>query len=118
MTKRAAAANQMSEQDLLKQITDWLTLYRYFWYRNNVGAMSKENPDGKYRFIKFGRNGAPDLIVVDEGLFVGIEVKLNGKEQSRVQYQFQCDVERAGGRYIIAHSLEDVLHAFNRKPTV
>jgi hypothetical protein len=55
-----------------------------------------------------GTPGAPDIICVIEGQFVGIEVKdLRGKQNAN-QLDFRRLLEAAGGQYIIARSLEDV----------
>lgn len=101
---------KLSERDIQKQITDWLSLHRIFWYRNNVGAFKK----GKH-YIKFGTKGAPDIIVILDGQYCGIEVKGPKYEQSPDQVEFQGKVEGAGGRYVLARSLEDVQRGLSRE---
>lgn len=65
---------------------------------------------GKERFMRFGAVGSPDIICVIKGQYVGIEVKRPGSKQNPNQLQFQKDLENAGGKYILAYSLDDVLH--------
>ena len=65
---------------------------------------------GKERFMRFGAVGSPDIICVVKGQYVGIEVKAPKGKQNPNQIQFQQDLERAGGRYILAYSLDDVIN--------
>jgi len=96
----------MTESAVQKLITDWLELMRYFHYRNNTGAF-KTQTGGFYRF---GAVGSPDIIVIFKGQYIGIEVKgLKGK-QSDNQKVFQARLEAAGGKYILAYTLEDVIN--------
>ena len=43
------------------------------------------------------------------GKFIGIEVKSNSGKQSDAQKAFEDGLKRAGGTYILARSLEDVM---------
>ena len=98
----------MKESEIQKQILDYLTLKRVFHYRNNSGAMQGEHK-GKKWFMRFGALGSPDIIAVVGGQFIGIEVKAPKGKQSDHQKEFQKNLEAAGGRYILAYSLEDVI---------
>ena len=92
-----------SEHDIQRTILDYLDRKFIFHYRQNTGAFKK----GEH-YVKFGTPGAPDIIAVIKGQYVGIEVKASGGEQSQVQFHFQMHLEAAGGAYILAYSLEDV----------
>lgn len=96
----------LKERDVQSQILEWLQLKGIFCYRNNVGGMKK----GK-SFIKFGVKGAPDIVCILRGQFVGIEVKRPGESQSVDQVAFQNAVVFAGGGYVLATSLKDVMQA-------
>lgn len=98
---------KQSERDIQRTICDWLTLKRIFWYRQNSGAMAGTH-NGKRRFFRFGWPGAPDIIAVIDGRYVGIEVKSTKGCQSQAQFHFQKSLEKAGARYILARSIEDV----------
>lgn len=101
----------MREADLLRLILDWLAVQPdVFAWRNNTGAIVREYR-GQKRFMRFGKVGAPDIIAVAGGMFYGIEVKGPKGEQSREQFYFQKMLESVGGRYILAHSLDDVVAA-------
>ena len=89
-------------------ITDWLTHKRYLWWRNNSGG-SIYMHKGKSRFVRFGKKGSPDVFVLIQGHLFGIEVKSDKGFQSQVQKEFEVEFTRAGGRYILAFKLEDVI---------
>ena len=93
----------MNEHAIQSLILDWLKLHRYFHFRNNSGGFRK----GKH-FVKFGSPGSPDIFVLHKGKFYGIEVKDHAGKQSTEQIEFQYWMEKNGGVYILARSLEDV----------
>lgn len=98
------------ERDVLKACMDWLAAKRVFHWRANTGAMLKPYK-GKQHFIRFGIQGVPDILAVASlnGKFVGIECKAPGKDQSVAQKQFQTNLEAAGGRYLLVHSVEELI---------
>jgi hypothetical protein len=55
-----------------------------------------------------GATGAPDIICVIAGQYVGIEVKAPKGERQNIRKSFKKSLKRAGGKYILAYSLEDV----------
>jgi hypothetical protein len=105
--KKQPSEASISEHEIQRQITDYLTLKGVFWYRNNTGAMKV----GK-SYVRFGVKGAPDLIAVVRGHYFGIEVKKPGKSISEAQAAFCADIRRAGGTYLVATCLEDVISWF------
>jgi hypothetical protein len=58
--------------------------------------------------------GSPDIVCVINGQYVGIECKGTKGKQSDNQKDFQRRLEAAGGRYILARSLDDVVSTFQR----
>ena len=53
--------------------------------------------------------GVPDIIVIHQGQFIGIEVKSATGRQSESQRDFEIELTRKGqGNYFIARSVEDV----------
>jgi hypothetical protein len=104
----------VKESDIQKQILDWLTLKRIFHYRNNSGAFV----DSQKHFYRFGALGSPDIICVIKGQYVGIEVKAPKGKQSEHQKAFQGTLEAAGGRYVLAYSIDDVLRELLGKPFI
>ena len=98
----------MKEKELQTIIMSWLDLHKIFHYRNNSGAMLKE-VNGKKYFMRFGALGSPDIVAVINGQYVGIEVKGDKGKQSDHQKAFQESLEKAGGKYILAYHLNDVV---------
>ena len=98
----------MTEKELQRLIMDYLAVKRIFHYRNNSGVMFSEYK-GKKRMVRFGATGSPDIIVVQNGIYVGIEVKNPTAVQNEAQVAFQQELEKAGGKYILARSLDDVI---------
>lgn len=96
-----------AENDLKKTVLEWLALYKIFHYRQNTGAMKGEHK-GKSWFVRFAAKGSPDIVCVIGGRYVGIELKAPNGKQSEAQKEFQVNLERAGGFYILARRLEDV----------
>src|SRR5450755_2577576 len=94
----------MRESAIQAQIIQYLKLKGIFHYRNNSGGFL----DANKHFYRFGALGSPDIICVVDGQFVGIEVKAPGGKQSDHQISFQKRLEAAGGKYILAYSLEGV----------
>jgi len=96
----------MKEVPIQRAILDYLTLKRIFHYRNNSGGFK----DSNNHFYRFGALGSPDIICVIKGQFIGIEVKAPKGKQSDHQKEFQTNLEAAGGRYLLARSLDDVMN--------
>jgi len=59
--------------------------------------------------MSFGAVGAPDVFVVKDGAIYGLEVKSKIGKQNDNQKVFQEGFEKAGGRYFLVRSLEDVI---------
>ena len=97
----------MLERDIQRQILDYLALRRVFHYRQNSGALKAE----KGGFVRFGTPGAPDIVCVIEGQYVGIEVKNEKGRLSSLQEGFRDSLVAAGGKYLVARCLEDVINA-------
>lgn len=54
--------------------------------------------------------GLSDLVAIKRGRVLFIELKKPGKsKQSDIQMDFQADIERAGGEYILVDCLEDLM---------
>lgn len=102
-------APKSTEKATQAAILEWLAYKHVFHYRNNSGAF-KTDAGGFYRI---GTPGAPDIICVVRGQFIGIEVKDAKGKQNENQVDFQKRLEAAGGVYIVARSLDDVIHDGN-----
>lgn len=102
----------MSETVILKDIL--VALPRDgLWYRRNTGA-ARDARTG--RLVRFGLPGMADIGGIYRGRAVEIEVKTEKGKQSQPQRNWQAAVERAGGIYILARSVNDVMDVLERIP--
>lgn len=88
-------------------ICDYLALKRYFFWRsNNIPVFSND----RYRAMpKYAKNGVPDILLIKDGTFYGLEVKRpQGGVQSSTQREFQEGLEKVGGKYYLVSSIDDV----------
>lgn len=96
-----------TEKNTQKSILEYLTAKRIFHFRQNSGAFKTESGG----FYRMGAVGCPDIICVVGGQFIGIEVKDIKGRLNENQVRFKEDLERAGGIYIVARSIDDILNS-------
>lgn len=53
--------------------------------------------------------GMPDLMLIANGKFVGIEFKSAKGKQREDQVRWEREINQAGGTYILARSLDEVI---------
>ena len=120
-------------------LTNWndnsannLTKSIIFWIKANGGQAERISNQGQYRMgnkIKNpngtirqlpgqwtpgqGTKGTADISATIRGRSVKIEVKYGKDRQSDAQKQYQEDIERAGGVYIIARDMDQFLEWFD-----
>lgn len=99
---------KITEKDTQRAIIDYLSAKRIFNYRQNTGAFRNE----KGGFYTFGAVGSPDIVAVWEGRYIGIEVKGPKGRLSPHQERFKGLLEAAGGYYLVARDLDDVIVFF------
>ena len=102
----------MKESDIQNTICDYLELKGYmFWRQNTIPPTFQKNGQMMFRRMpKHSRNGIPDIIMIVQGRFVGLEVKMPKGKQSASQVEFENDCKAAGGYYYVVRSLEDVIN--------
>lgn len=94
-----------TEKDTQRAILMYLAAKRYFCWRQNSGTFKNERGG----FYWMGTAGAPDIFVVHSGCIYGVEVKdIKGKLNDN-QISFKEKFEAAGGIFITARSLDDVM---------
>lgn len=74
-------------------------------WRNNSGLLYTKRGTP----VRASVPGAPDLIGIRKGRFIGIEVKTEKGRQEASQIRFQSVCEKAGGLYVIARSPEEAV---------
>lgn len=77
------------------------------YWRNNTGAGYVRG-----RWVSWGLRGSTDILCCYRGRMVGIECKASNGEQSEVQKTFQYNLEKAGGVYVIAKTIDNVRQTF------
>lgn len=103
------AIKQQLETNIQSSICEYLQIKRYMFWRSNTGAIFS-GKDHAYRAMpKFSRNGVPDIILIKNGKFIGLEVKRPKGIQSENQKIFEFDCKKAGGEYHIVCSIDDVI---------
>lgn len=99
----------MKETDIQKAICDYLAYKHYFFWRQNTSAILN-HATGKFKSMpKYSLNGIPDIILIKDGQFIGLEVKMPKGVQSEHQKTFEKFCIRAGGKYHLVKSIEDVI---------
>jgi len=96
----------MLEKDIQKQILDYLKIKRIFHYKNSTTGIYQQKTG---HYIPSQSVGSPDIICVVDGRYIGIEVKRPGSKLSPHQEAFRDNLQQAGGFYIVAHNVEDVI---------
>jgi hypothetical protein len=94
----------VKESDAQRAIIDYLSMRRHFCWRNNSGAFKTEHGS----FVRAGIPGSPDIVCCIDGCFIGVEVNGAKGELSDAQREFKSRLEKAGGRYFVARSIDDV----------
>lgn len=93
------------ESAILNACYRWCYARKVFVWRNNTGAYRSEH--GTY--IRYGYPGSADLLgMTPSGRFLAIETKRQDGTLNDNQFRFQADVERNGGLYIVARSVDDL----------
>jgi len=75
-------------------------------------GMAWPNATGGYmaggRLFRYGLKGSSDILACINGRFVGVECKAGRDTVKKHQRAFGDALERAGGVYIVARSVDDV----------
>ena len=98
---------KLSEKDIQRQVLDYLAIKRLFHWRNNTGMIFSEYK-GKKRAFKMGQVGSPDIFIVILGQIIGLEIKSPKGKQSENQIEWQKAFEKAGGKYHLIYSVEEL----------
>ena len=75
--------------------------------RKEIILASVKRAAGHYKCTSI--SGISDIIVIQNGLFIGLEVKTEKGKQRDEQKKFEKDVLKAGGQYHLVRSLNDVI---------
>lgn len=97
------------ETDIQRTICDYLQLKNYFFWRTNTTPIYDPTRKAFRAMPKYALKGVPDIILVLDGVFVGLEVKTRSGRQSEQQKEFEKKLKNSGGKYYVVRSVEDVI---------
>ena len=97
---------KITEQDIQKQIKEFLSLIGWFVVKNNTVGIYVKARD---TYIKNPARGLPDLTAIKNSRVVMIEVKRKGNKQSPDQIEFEKNWVEHGGEYLLVHNLDEVI---------
>lgn len=98
-----------SEREIQKVILDYLQLKGINAWRTNSGIQFSTYKDRSY-ITRLAPRGTPDIIgFLNNGKFLGIEIKKPGGIVSDDQNIFIDKINKAGGLAFVAFSLDDVI---------
>lgn len=97
------------EKDIQLAICDYLALRRYFFWRQNTGGVFDVKAGFHRPMPKYSLNGVPDILLIKDGMFVGLEVKQPKGKQSDNQKEFEKRCKENGGVYYLVTSIDDCI---------
>ena len=99
----------MKEAAILRQIADYLSAQRIFFFRLNTGSLfGGSERRWAFRAHSLGA-GAADILALPAGLPpLWIEVKNQRGRQSQAQKEFERTVREQGHKYVVARSIDDL----------
>jgi hypothetical protein len=103
---------KITEAEVKRAIMDYLSLQeklgKCYYIRNNTAFGQFKRPNGSVGWINQGRRGSPDIVACIKGTFVAIECKSSIGKMSPEQKVCQSQIEKLGGKYILAKGVEDI----------
>ena len=89
---------EQRESEIQSSICDYLAYRKVFFWRQNTAPSVNKSKDGWSfrRMPKHSRRGVPDIIIIEGGQFIGLEVKRLRTYQSPEQKEFERAVLAAG----------------------
>ncbi len=83
----------MTEKELVKEL-------RKYWKREGWYVIRNQQNIGSHK-------GLADFLVIKDGLHIFVEAKGEKGRQSPAQQQFESEIEKAGGEYVVCKSVDD-----------
>lgn len=106
--KKTTLASTEKETDIQRAICDYLALRRHFFWRNNNTPVF-DTQRGAFRALpKYTLKGLPDIELIKDSCWVGLEVKSMKGTQSPEQKEFERRCKENGVEYYVVRSVDDV----------
>jgi len=103
------ASKGKSELEIEKEIMFWLRSQKIEHFQTKVKGEVQSIGNGKAILKRATNPGFPDIVAIYKGYFVGIEVKRPGGVQSVDQQNMEKRIKAAGGIYVIATSVTELI---------
>lgn len=102
------------EKEIQNAVCEYLQLKGYFFWRsNNVPAITRRGDKWMFRALpKYTPRGIPDIMLVDDSKFYGIEIKKPGAKLRPEQKVFMENLQKNGANYFIITSIEEARALF------
>lgn len=97
------------ESGIQLAICDYLALRKHFFWRQNTTPIYNSELKRFRAMPKHSKNGLPDIIIIKDGKFIGLEVKTNKGSQQQSQKDFEEGCRKVGGEYYVVRSVEEVI---------
>ena len=100
-----------SENNVLSSICDYLQMRKgrkgyLFWRANNLTVFNGK----EFRALpKYSMKGVPDINLIYNGQYIGLECKTHKGKQSDNQKEFERLCKEAGAEYYVVRSVDDVI---------
>jgi hypothetical protein len=104
----AAKAERMTENDLHRQVTDYLAaalIPPETWFTTFPVGGGGRGAQLKGRHLKAG---VPDILIIHASFVYWVELKTMGGRLTTIQQMMHCDLRAAGCDVEVARSLDDV----------
>lgn len=98
-----------TETEIQRAICDYLKIKGHFFTRVNNVPIYDPRAKRRRALPKYTIKGFPDILVLLDGVAIGIEVKSETGKISSDQKEFKERWLSAGGSYFIARSVKDVM---------
>lgn len=103
-----------SEKQIQDCIMNYLLINGVFCWRNNTGATTYQNSQGRKRMVRYGKVGSADILgLLKDGRFLAIEVKRPKGKLTKHQEIFLDRVIESNGIAFVATSIDDVMRELN-----
>jgi len=101
-----------TESEVLNAVCEYLSAKNYFFFRvNNVPVFQGDGHGGGFfrKLSKWSIAGVPDIIMIYNGDFIGLEIKTPSGRQSPEQKAFETRCKNESGEYYIIRRIEDLI---------
>lgn len=96
------------EKDIQLACCEYLELRKHFFWRNNNTPIYDPKRKVFRKMPKYALKGVPDIIVIKDGFFIGIEVKRKHGVLSGDQKEFGRRAKENGAEYHVITSVDQL----------